>query len=67
VPYFGTIVRGMTFALRLLTVSLLLLVLVALAGGRQAAAQNLGPAPASNLHTGQFEESAHVEQHRHPG
>ena len=47
----------MTFALRLLTVSLLLLVLVALAGGRQAAAQNLAPAPASNLHTDPFQEA----------
>ena len=56
----------MTFALRLLTVSLLLLILVAFAGGRQAAAQNLGAVPASNLHTVQNEESAHVQQHTHP-
>ena len=65
-PYFAAIVRGMTFALRLLTVSLLLLVLVAFAGGRQAAAQNSGRLPASNPDTVQNEESAHVEQHTHP-
>ena len=50
-PYFGAIVQGMTFALRLLTVSLLLLVLVALAGGRQAAAQDLAPGRASTSTT----------------
>ena len=65
-PYFRTIVRDMNFALRLLTVSLLLLVLVALAGGRQAAAQNLAPVPASHLHTDPNEESAHVVEHTHP-
>ena len=56
----------MTFALRLLTIALLLLVLVALAGGRQAAAQNLGRSVASNLHTDSNEESAHVVEHTHP-
>jgi hypothetical protein len=55
----------MTFALRLFTVSLLLLVLVALAGGRQAAAQNLGTAPASNGNTDPNEERAHAVQHTH--
>jgi hypothetical protein len=55
----------MTFALRLFTVSLLLLVLVALAGGRQAAAQNLGTTPPSNGNTDRTEESAHVVQHTH--
>jgi hypothetical protein len=56
----------MTFALRLFTVSLLLLlVLVALAGGRQAAAQNLGTGPASNRDTDRNKESAHVVQHTH--
>jgi hypothetical protein len=53
----------MTFALRLFAVSLLLLVLVALAGGRHAAAQNLDSVRASNLHTDRNEESAHVQQH----
>lgn len=56
----------MHFALRLLTVSLLLLVLVALAGGRQAAAQNLGGARPSNGNTDEFQEAAHVQQHSHP-
>jgi len=66
VPYLGTIVLGMTFALRLLTASLLLLVLVALAGVRQAAAQNLAAVAASDLHTDCNEESAHVFQHADP-
>ena len=65
-PYFRTIVRVMTFALRLLSVSLLLLVLVALAGGRQAAAQNLAPVAASDMHTDCNEESAHDVEHTHP-
>jgi hypothetical protein len=56
----------MNFALRLLTVSLLLLALVALAGGRQAAAQNLAALPASDLHTDCNEESAHVVEHTDP-
>jgi len=66
VPYLGTIVLGMTFALRLLTASLLLLVLVALAGVRQAAAQNLAAVAASDLHTDCNEESSLFYQHVDP-
>jgi hypothetical protein len=52
----------MGFALRLLGISLLLLALVAaLAGGRQAAAQNLRAAGTSHLFETPPEESRDVE------